>query len=311
MAKKKAKAKGDLSLDEVQQIKTALWSAPPLATAAAAKPAGPSAALSAKTAVAAAAAAAAAPAATLVAEGDSWFDYPPGMDILDYLKHDYNYAIVKLSAAGDTLENMAFGTEINDRDFTRAGSQIPTLVNNVIRYRPRAVLLSGGGNDVAGDELLSYLNHADSGLPKLRVDFLEDVVNGSLKSAIEAICKNVWTINPNLHVVTHGYCYPIPDGRAVFNFPFGFRYLGPWLKPAFTKKDITNFNEARTIIRQIMDAFNTMLQGLQAANPTRFHYIDLRSSFQNASDWVNELHLNNAAYRKVAARFHTTIKGLP
>ena len=45
--------------------------------------------------------------ATIVAEGDSWFDYPPGMDILDCLKKYYDYRIIRHADAGDTLLNMA------------------------------------------------------------------------------------------------------------------------------------------------------------------------------------------------------------
>jgi hypothetical protein len=42
----------------------------------------------------------------IVAEGDSWFDYPVGLDILDHLRRDYRYDIFKVAESGDTLENM-------------------------------------------------------------------------------------------------------------------------------------------------------------------------------------------------------------
>src|SRR5262245_26532291 len=107
MAKKPATR--DLSYEEVQNIKAALWSIPQTA----APPAARTAMLPKSVRAAALTTLAAAPPATLVAEGDSWFDYLPGLDILDQLKLRHGYDIVKLSAAGDTLENIAFGTEIN------------------------------------------------------------------------------------------------------------------------------------------------------------------------------------------------------
>ena len=43
----------------------------------------------------------------LVAEGDSWFDYP-GADVLDDLEDGYGYEVVSVANAGDTLESMAY-----------------------------------------------------------------------------------------------------------------------------------------------------------------------------------------------------------
>ena len=87
------------------------------------------------------AAAAAATGPTLVAEGDSWFDYPPGMDILDNLKIYDGYSIVKLATAGDTLENMVFGTSLN-RDFTLVTLELDKALQSVSTHRPKAVLFS-------------------------------------------------------------------------------------------------------------------------------------------------------------------------
>ena len=47
---------------------------------------------------------------TIVAEGDSWFDYPLKKDVIDYLIKR-GYAIKKFSKAGDTLENMIYGSD--------------------------------------------------------------------------------------------------------------------------------------------------------------------------------------------------------
>lgn len=47
----------------------------------------------------------------IVAEGDSWFDYFPGTDLIDCLRKHHGYYLEKNYAkAGDTLENMIYGT---------------------------------------------------------------------------------------------------------------------------------------------------------------------------------------------------------
>jgi hypothetical protein len=295
------------SLDEVQAIKTALWGAP-----AVPPPAPPPAA--AKVVLASHEARVAAAAATgpiLVAKGDSWFDYAPGMDILDNLKYYYHYSIIKLSTAGDTLENMVFGTALG-HDNVRLASQLDTLVQCVATYQPKAVLFSGGGNDIAGEPLEAYLNHKDSGiLPLLRAGYMNDVLGGLFQSAYQKLAERIWAVRPETHIVTHGYGHPIPDGRAVFNFPFGFHFIGPWLKPAFCKKDILDQAAAQGIIAQLIDAFNAMLAALQHLYSTnaqgRFHYIDLRQEIKPA-DWVNELHLSDEAFRRVAAKFDAVLQ---
>lgn len=49
----------------------------------------------------------------VVAKGDSWFDYLPGLDVIKLLELDYGYDIENLSHAGDTAANMAWGTDIH------------------------------------------------------------------------------------------------------------------------------------------------------------------------------------------------------
>lgn len=266
-----------LNLEEVQEIKADLWGSP-AGGAEAVGQARPQ----------------------LVAEGDSWFDYPPGLDILDHLKRTHKYPITKLSKAGDTLENMVYGTGFN-RDFSRLPSPFGSLVNTVARQQPAAVLFSAGGNDVAGDDLAAFLNHKASGRPVLRTEYLSDVIGGFVREAYRLAAKEVWKAAPNALFVTHGYGYAVPDGKAVLNFPFGFRFIGPWLRPAFARKGV-EVPEGRDIIRVIIDKFNDTLGELGAELGSRFVYIDLRALLQDA-DWVNELHVSSEAYGRVAAEF--------
>src|SRR5258708_34949981 len=80
----------------------------------------------------------------LIAEGDSWFDYP-GTDILDALEQSA-YDVESVARAGDRVEMMAFGRGQLD-GFAAAVEKIIGNGNT-----PKAILLSGGGNDIAGSE---------------------------------------------------------------------------------------------------------------------------------------------------------------
>jgi hypothetical protein len=240
----------------------------------------------------------------VVAEGDSWFDYPPGLDILDNLKQKYKYKIHKVAEAGDSLENMSFGTKTR-RNFSRETPPLEETLAAITKYKPRVFLLSAGGNDIAGAELESYLNHGDSGLQPLRRDFAKYVFSTVARRAYENIFTRVWSLDSNIHIISHGYGYAIPDGRAVFNF-LGFNFVGPWLRPSFARKNITNTTVAEGIIVELVDLFNAMLKDLDDKHPN-FHYLDLRKAIKR-DDWRNELHLYDEDFARIADIFHQEIK---
>src|SRR5262245_52015362 len=101
------------------------------------------------------------PIGLVIAEGDSWFDYPPGLDILDLLHRNHGLRIERYSKAGYTLENMVYGTRLPTL-FDDATPTIEPLIARIAQVKPRVFLFSGGGNDVAGDEFFSFLNHQSS-----------------------------------------------------------------------------------------------------------------------------------------------------
>ncbi|WP_435011020.1 hypothetical protein P12x_002312 [Tundrisphaera lichenicola] len=295
----------DLSYEQVQDLKATLWSGPRVSFAEGPSPlaAGPEGGVA-----FAAAAASAVSGPTILAEGDSWFDYPPGLDLLDQLKLQYRYDIVSLAKAGDTIENMGFGTQY-DRNFGRTDPSINVLIAQVGRIRPRVILLSGGGNDVAGEEFAGFLNHADSGLPPLRMAYVDEVIQGVIRRAFERIAAEIWKIDSGIAIVAHGYGYPIPDGRAVFNFPFGYRFLGPWLRPALVSKNITKVSDGKEILKTVIDKFNDMIAGLQSSLGGPFHHVDFRKTVR-PGDWVNELHIDNETSARCAEKIHQVIKPL-
>lgn len=245
----------------------------------------------------------------IVAEGDSWFDYPVGIDVLDQLRRLWGYRIHKFSEAGDTLGNMIYGTTIR-RNFEREASGLYFVKQAVAKYSPKIVLFSGGGNDVAGDELMSYLNHIFSPASKSGKQWLrEDVWNSALNQmgfAIEVFAKEIWGVNKSVQIAMHGYANPVPDGRAVLNFPLGYKFFGPWIRPAFARNGYTDWRKTQPWVGRLLRDYNDLLAATSKKLGSRFHYVDTRPVVGDY-DWANELHPTNKGFEAVAAKIHNQV----
>lgn len=243
---------------------------------------------------------------TIVAEGDSWLDYFPGTDIIDCLRNLHNYPIDNFAKAGDTLENMIYGTGINSR-FQRTTPSIVKVLSQLKKLKPKIFLFSGGGNDVAGDEFESYLNHKESGLPIVQNKRVAYMVDTVFKKYFEDLISKVNAVSPRTHIVTHGYGYTKATGKGV-NF-FLFTWAGPWLKPALARKGIFDSRSQNRAVKKLIDRYNELLKSLDQSFHN-FHHVDLRNEIDPKKDWVNELHLRNSAYARVADLIHDAIKGI-
>ena len=242
----------------------------------------------------------------IVAEGDSWFDYAPGTDVIDCLQYYHGYRIDNYAKAGDTLENMIYGTGINDR-FQPTSPTIESVLRRLGELQPRVFLFSGGGNDVAGEEFESFLNHKASGLSPLLESTLDQMVNVVFRKYYEDLIAKVAATAPNTTIITHGYARTVPTGKGV-NILF-FTFAGPWLRPALAKKGILDPVEQRNLVFAAIDSFNEMLAGLSAAH-SKFRHVDLRDMINPDRDWTNELHLKNSAFARVAHRIHLEIQSI-
>jgi hypothetical protein len=240
----------------------------------------------------------------LVAEGDSWFDYP-GTDVLGMLEDEFGYDIESVANKGDRVEDMAYGGGQLDK-FSRTLERV--LRRGTV---PTAILLSGGGNDVAGDEFRVMLNHRDSPIAGIDPRVIDGVINNrifyayiTIIASITAVCKD--KTGSSVPILVHGYDYPVADGRGFFG---GFWLLpGPWLEPGFREKGFAARAERDAITKSLIDSFNVML-GKLVALPQFQHvsYVDLRHTLPTGASykdwWDNELHPTRKGFRKVAARF--------
>ena len=258
----------------------------------------------------------------LLAQGDSWFDYPPGTDLIDCLHSNHAHNITNIAVAGSTLNDEAYGPvprqvfglgppQTNDPD------RITELVHHIRNVRPQALLLSAGGNDVAGDEFFSFINNARSGLPPVNAEVLHGAVNGTFKTAyqylIDMALAAAADLTIQMPIFTHGYDYPWPDGRPVVSFLWW--KVGPWFHRSFNAKNYPYTNAAtlltrHKIIRQFIDAVNDMLAGL-AADPKyagKVFHVDVRGTLLTDPEWANELHPRNPGFARLADKIDAALQ---
>lgn len=246
----------------------------------------------------------------LLAEGDSWFDYPMN-DVLEALEDNHGFDVESVAHFGHNVEDMAYERG-QFEDFARRLEKL--LRQNRI---PDAILISGGGNDLAGDEFVMLLNHAASGLPALNADVLRGIIDVRLANAymfliitLTAICKQY--LNRPIRIVIHGYGYPVPDGRGVLG---GWSILpGPWLRPSFHRKGHPDQEKNKAVMQDLINTFNDMLKRVSnTPGYTHVRYLDLRSVLANDStykkDWANEMHPTARGFAAVAAKFAAAIAG--
>jgi lysophospholipase L1-like esterase len=252
--------------------------------------------------------AAAPPSLVLVAEGDSWFDYP-GTDVLEELEEVYGYDVESVAHRGDTLESMAYG----EKQLDGLNQRLEKIASR--GEIPRAILLSGGGNDIAGDEFVILLNHVRSGLDAINDDIVHGLLNIRLRTAYIALIRTIGGLcnehfdNRDIPVIVHGYDYPVPDGRGFWG---GWGPLpGPWLEPGFNFKGYFNLDSNTDAMRDLIDRFNDMLSTLHdEPDLLHVHQIDLRGTLSNdltgdiyKESWDNELHPEEPGFEAVADRF--------
>ena len=248
----------------------------------------------------------------LAAAGDSWFDYPLH-DVMKLLEDAHGYNVESTAHKGDPVEKMAYtGGQLED--FARKLEKIQAR-----GAVPKAVLVSGGGDDVAGNEFGMLLNNAFSPIAGWDSDVVDGVLNQRIFTAytqmlmaITSLCQG--TFSKIVPILVHGYDYPVPDGRG---FLGGWPFPGPWLDPGFREKNFDDLPTRIAMMQDIMDRFNVMVQKLPA-QPDLAHvrYINLRGTLSNRlADykdwWANELHPTEQGFEAVTDRFAAVLATLP
>jgi hypothetical protein len=251
----------------------------------------------------------------LLADGDSWFDYPLGQDVLDYLYNYFKHRVTKLARAGSTLNELVYGPgDLLQSDPSQGTTRLTEVVRKLREQTFDAFLFSGGGNDIAGPEFFSFVNHAASHLTNPNAEVLHGVVSATFQKAyedmIEVLQAEAEKQKIKLPIFVHGYDYPWPDGRGAV----ALGIVGPWFDATFQKKgypfehhDQQQLLKRRTILNQFIDAFNAMLDAIEKKYTGIVQKVPLLGTLPNIDQWANELHPTNPGFLAIAWKFNNQL----
>lgn len=263
----------------------------------------------------------------IVAEGDSWFQFPFLIkDIIDWLRKYPDYAVYSIAYGGDWFTNILYEEK---------------YIEELSIHCPDAFLISGGGNDFVGSSRLAIMVQPDAkgSLPPntgLRYRLLDaetnsirnDILAGyphithSFFSFIWTVKTQYWILFQNLQrsgkynqmkIITQGYDYVIPTLRyrwKKFLQPLINRAVGSgkWLKRPLLIKGITSQLVGEQILKAMIFEINCMFIEL-ASHPgfPNVYHIDCRHTARGWNDWYDELHLNSNRFKEIAAAYRRCI----
>lgn len=232
----------------------------------------------------------------ILAEGDSWFDYPlDDGGVITHLETIARIEILNLAHRGDEVRSM-LALEQRKR-LTRYLSDDS--------YDFDALLFSGGGNDIVGDQFclwlrpritgMSWNNAIDTG----RLDQIFGIVEIGYRELLALRDQ----LRPACRIFTHAYDYPKVTGKGVCGF-------GPWLKPSLEYRGWTDPADQFQIVRQMMLGLDAMMRRLeteQNAAGKPFTYVRTQTLLDPDTDWANEIHPNHQGFRKIARAFNNAL----
>lgn len=264
-----------------------------------------------------------------LAEGDSWFSIGAlnplkNSNLLFEMVFQRSACAVNCATPGDTLKRMS---EI---------CTDPVFVDLLCGRRARhwdAILMSCGGNDlieavqspaVDGEgqpvppALRLLLTEAEWGPPELGAQrYLSDAGWQTFCGYLQANFEHLLALreqgpSKGQPLFVHGYAFPTPRPAGA---GFGF---GPWLLPALQSYAVPA-NDGIVVARELLTRLAALL-AKTAADTARFPnlrcfdstVIPVDAALPDATgvsgDWVNEIHLTKAGYRKIARPWAAAIE---
>ena len=265
----------------------------------------------------------------VVAEGDSWFQFPkikkgalslgnPVKDLIEHLMDRPDLCLETLAAGGDWLSNM-----LKSRQYVSALSKV----------EPDVFLFSGGGNDMLGSERvgnmvmhvrrvppaldpvparllaarqagdLAHRSHFDevrfeAGLGVLSVDFFR-----FLNLVLVQYLLFLWSLRQasrfsGMAIITQGYDFVIPKSKSDASWLSAPRQRlvnngsnsGKWLWGPMEKKGLSDDLKQNALYAMVQE-YNELLVGIVTSGlfDPIFH-IDSRG-LAKPDDWFDEIHL--------------------
>ncbi|MBJ7309010.1 SGNH/GDSL hydrolase family protein [Rugamonas sp. CCM 8940] len=238
----------------------------------------------------------------LIAQGDSWFDYPLPVfahsDVIAHLKAmPLSPSILSLAHYGEAAEDMLGVTKLH-----RLLAQL-NAGDDGSQYD--AILFSGGGNDLAGDQFRLWIAdsavvHKDPalGLQSARVDAVLGIVKAAYQDLILARDKIAQAHNRSIPIFVHSYDFALPSGVGVCT-------VGPWLKPSLDDRGWDR-ETGPGIVKQLLTRFAELLDELQGQHADFIH-VKTQGTL-SAGQWANELHPTPDGFAAISAKFVAALR---
>lgn len=267
----------------------------------------------------------------IVAEGDSWFQFPLFIkDIIDWLSDEPDYAVYSIAYGGDWFTNILYDEK---------------YIEELSIHKPEVFLISGGGNDFVGSNRLAIMVEGNCKCERrkqnseIHDDLLskesskvQDEINRGYDFITEPFYSFLWTIKAqywklfcrltdpsgkftDMKIITQGYDYVIPTFDAKWKKWYKLQPIvnkgigsGKWLKRPLMIKGIKNEKDGECIMKALIFEINCMFSELALTKEfVNVFHIDCRGVAQGPDDWWDEIHLHSEGFQKIAMAYEHCI----
>lgn len=265
----------------------------------------------------------------IYAEGDSWFQFPVFIkDIIDWLNDNEKYIVYSDAYGGDWITNIIYESQ---------------YVSALSVLRPGYFLISGGGNDMVGNNRLAIMVQKNYGKPKysdisqITDHNLSESQKGMIMDAQSHITKEFYAFllaikaqyillfnsiyhpdSPHKEIIsiTQGYDYAIPSFKKSFSFMYPLKFLvnriidsGCWLIRPLKIKGIHEEDLQRALLLTFIYEFNQVFIELATAYGfDKVYHVDCRDLARRPEDWYDELHYKSNKFKVVARAYSHIIE---
>lgn len=273
----------------------------------------------------------------ILAEGDSWFNYPIILtDLIDRIAMEENFAVLSLASGGDWLLNMLTARQ---------------YVEGLSVLHPDVFLISGGGNDLVGSNRLAAMIDPDGCNEYEESEWAKRLIKNAEKKAVpldverfrngvRLLSKDFFALLMFFHlqyydvisrivvnaqapgdkffgiqIITQGYDYAIPSYQKRFGvnpvkwyLPFIRFFLGHggWLKTPMLMRGIRDQKNREDLVYAMIYLFNEMMIDIgtlvNREDCCFVSHIDSRGSL-GRNGWADELHPMPAGFIKTGDLF--------
>jgi hypothetical protein len=247
----------------------------------------------------------------IVAEGDSWFAYPPHWiigkppNLISHLsgwtKGKANF--YSMASNGDEAVDMVSGPEKHKlvdilRWHTKARNRKPIDL----------LLFSGGGNDVVGendfDRFIAAAGPGGDARDYLRIGRLKRKVK-QIGLAYQELADIRDHYSPTTVIVTHTYDYPFASNQGA-NFLGGLIKTRAWMKRFMDAINVPVELQTQ-VIKVVMDTMAEEVLKIQNSRQ-KFIVSDTRGTLLDRKEWLNEIHPTKEGFEAVARVIYDDIR---